>query len=133
MINLSERRAKVLRDVLQQARYIEGHHLMHSRTAHTVVSQADRRMLEGPMSSMIANLETSEVRSEDAISTSVVHTEMTREGAAEQEFMVLMSRHGIPDQQALELFESMHGMGFLADRYFSEEEDVASSNSWVVV
>ncbi|CAK9115630.1 unnamed protein product [Durusdinium trenchii] len=129
----SERRAKVLRDVLQQARYIEGHHLMHSRTAHTVVSQADRRMLEGPMSSMIANLETSEVRSEDAISTSVVHTEMTREGAAEQEFMVLMSRHGIPDQQALELFESMHGMGFLADRYFSEEEDVASSNSWVVV
>ena len=115
----------MLRDVLQQARYIEGHHLMHSRTAHTVVSQADRRMLEGPMSSMIANLETSEVRSEDATSAAVAHTEMTREGNPVQEFMVLMSRHGIPDEQALELFADLRRGGFIADRYFSEEEDVS--------
>eukprot|EP00913_Durusdinium_trenchii_P000318 g291.t1 len=100
----SRRRNEVLRDICQQARYIEGHHLKHRRTEHTIVSQ------DG------INLETSEMRSEDAMSSSLAHTEMTREAYAWAELMNVFIKQGISDGKAQDMIGRMRQLGFIVDK-----------------
>ncbi|CAK9000838.1 Ankyrin-2 (ANK-2) (Ankyrin-B) (Brain ankyrin) [Durusdinium trenchii] len=145
LTDLSERRNDVLRNIRQQARFIEGHHLRHSHTArqalHTMVSQTDRRQMEADMEDNIppafANLETSEmeIRSEDARSGSFAHTEMTREGVPRDELITICSRLGISIEVAQELLSTMEQRGLLAYPRFvdpsegrSEAAESASSS-----
>ena len=68
---------------------------------HTIVSQDD------------ANLETTETRSEDAMSGSFAHTEMTRDGNFQAELMTICSRLGISDEVAQDLLTTLEQRGIL--------------------
>ncbi|CAK9038883.1 DUF1566 domain-containing protein [Durusdinium trenchii] len=126
LVNLSERRNDVLRDICQQARHIENYHLSNGHTIHARISQADRRQMEEPIPSTYVNLETSEIRSEDAMSGSFVHTEMTRDALSvsahtqitsednpRQELMNLLRWHVRDEDQAWELLEEMVRRGYV--------------------
>lgn len=84
-------------------------------TLHTVVSQLDRRRSKADReddNSSIITLETGEVRSEYAVS-SLVHTEMTREGVPRDELITICSRLGISIDAAQELLATMEQQGLI--------------------
>ncbi|CAK9066193.1 Receptor-interacting serine/threonine-protein kinase 4 (Ankyrin repeat domain-containing protein 3) (PKC-delta-interacting protein kinase) [Durusdinium trenchii] len=62
---------------------------------------------------MLATLETTEMRSEDAVSDSLAHTEMTREPYANPAVMRLFSQQGISDEQGWEVLNSMVEQGIV--------------------
>ena len=63
MASLNGRQTELLRDIRQQARHIERRHLSRRHSAHTLVSLADSRQMQGGLTSAaIANLETTEIR-----------------------------------------------------------------------
>ena len=113
MASLNWRQTELLRDIRQQARHIERNHLSQRRSSHTLVSLTDRRQIEGPTSAMLATLETTEMRSEDAVSDSLAHTEMTREPYANPAVMRLFSQQGISDEQGWEVLNSMVEQGIV--------------------
>ncbi|CAK9059474.1 unnamed protein product [Durusdinium trenchii] len=125
LVDLSERHNDVLRDILQQARHIERYHHRHTDTLHTMVSHTDRRHMEGPNESLFANLETSEIRSEDAPSASNVHTEMTREGIPREEVMNLLRRRGINEDLVQALLGDFEQSGYVAQGPIDHRSEIS--------
>ena len=117
----------MLRNIRQQLRHIEKHHLRRrgeeGGTGHTLVSQADRRQMEDDIPPTLANLETTEVRSDDAMSGSFAHTEMTRAGFPREELMIICSRLHISIEVAEELLATMEQRGLMPAVTFRDPSD----------
>ncbi|CAK9015657.1 unnamed protein product, partial [Durusdinium trenchii] len=126
LANLSERSNYVLRSICQQARCIEGH---HRHTVQITVSQADRRQMEDPIPPTFVNLESSEIRSEDAMSGSFAHTAMTRDGNRKAQLTAICRQLGISDEVAQELLTTMEREQLMAPDPFEGRSEIAESET----
>ena len=81
--------------------------------------------MEGPNESLFANLETSEIRSEDAPSASNVHTEMTREGIPREEVMNLLRRRGINEDLVQALLGDFEQSGYVAQGPIDHRSEIS--------
>ncbi|CAK9000394.1 Ankyrin-3 (ANK-3) (Ankyrin-G) [Durusdinium trenchii] len=123
LANLSERRNDVLHDIRQQARCIEDHHLRHSNagrhTVHTMVSR----------DTTVAHLETTEIRSEDAMFGSHAHTEVTRDGNVRAELVTILMQEGMSEQQAHAVLRRIQQRGMMAAMAILDPSEVRSDPS----
>ena len=92
-----------------------------------MVSQIDRRDLHpDDASGFVANLETTDVRSEDAVSSSHAHTELTREPYARTALMSVFMKHRIDDETAQKILEELEEKGAVSQEHLFSEVEEAS-------